>query len=383
MEGMSEEELREAAGRLKEFHDRFRGCFYDKRQARESQYMMHGLLLEGYRKNAANIGRRVPEATVDGMQHFVGRSNWQVGPLRGEYQQLVAERIGSRGGVLVIDGSAVSKKGHYSAGVARQWNGRKGKIDNCQVGVYAAYVTETSKALVDARLFLPEEWIEDRERRRKAKVPADLTFQTKPEISLEVVSEAHNGPLPFQWTTADELYGRSSEWRAAVAGMGLWYVAEVPTNTKVRPVSEGAQLPEGPCQAQDVAEQIDHYRRMTVRRGSKGDITSRWARLRVKAGKSGQHGESHPEAQWMLIERKPSETKYYLSNAPEDVSLQRLAEVAKMRWFVEKGFRDAKQQAGLGDYETRTYPGWHHHTLMSMMAHFFLQTVQKACKKGD
>ena len=393
---MKEEEITQCADLLREFHGRFAPEFYDRRQAQTSQKVLHGLLLRGVRANAAKTARAVPGADVDSVQHFMGRSPWDHRPIIDQLHHLTADHIGHPEAILAVDDSGFAKKGHKSFGVKRQYSGTLGKVDNCQIGVFAAYVSPLGRCLVDEELYLPTEWCEDQKRREEAQVPEDVRFRTKPELALREIARAHEGPLPFQWVACDDLYGQSGAFRDGVAQLGLRYVAEVPCAKKVwtehpplkGPGPSGGGRPRqkwslrddapDPQTVQDVAASITDWQPIRCRRGTKKPIRSEWAARRVYPRRDGLPGQQR----WLLIQRPPDdEDKYYLSNAGPDVPIEKMARVATKEWFVEQCFRDEKTQIGLDEYEVRKWQGWHHHMTMCMLALAFLMLVQRSWEK--
>jgi len=394
---MNREQIKECGTQLAEFHEEFAPLFYEKRQSACARKMLHGLLLDDVRATAAQIGRSVPGADLRGIQHFVGLSSWNHRPIIEKHQEVVARHIGHPEGVLVCDESGFPKKGNKSVGVARQWCGRLGKRENCQVGVFVAYVSDKGHALVDEDLYLPREWADDTNRRREAGVPEEVEFRTKPQIALERILQAHRGPLPFRWVTCDDLYGHSGEFRDGLDRAGLLFVAEVPCDTRVwtnrprlRPPGGGQRgrprttwnlHPDAadPTRVDKIAQEAEEWTHIQAREGAKRPIRSAWAALRVYPWRDGLPG---PE-RWLLIEhRHDGEKKYYLSNAGPDASLRQMVQVAKREWFVEQCFRECKSEIGLDELEVRKWRGWHHHMTMCMLAHGFVTIFRNRIKKG-
>lgn len=394
---MKPEQIEQCAQQLVEFHRRFAPLFYEKRQAHWAYKWLYGLLLEGVRKNAATVARAVPGGDVQSMQQFISDSPWDHRSVIGELQALVAQRLGHPEAVLVCDETGFPKKGDKSVGVARQYSGTLGKVDNCQMGVKLAYISKRGRTLVDEDLYLPKEWIEDNERRTEAQIPAQVRFRTKPQIALEMIREAARGPLPFRWIACDDLYGHSGAFRDGLEELGLLYVADVPSNTKVwsqmprlrgpgaggagRPRTKRSLHPDAPAptKVRELADKCEDWATIEVRAGAKKPIRSAWVALRVYPWRDGLPGTQC----WLVIEKTPEdEFKYYLSNAPGDTPLGKMAQVAKMEWFVEQCFRDAKQHVGLSDFEVRKWRGWHHHMVMCMLAQAFLATLCSEWKKG-
>jgi SRSO17 transposase len=315
--------------------------------------------------------------------------------MRWNYHQLVAEAMGDPEGVLIVDETGFVKKGKESVGVARQYCGTLGKVENCQVGVFASYASPHGYALVDKRLFLPEAWWTEAyaTRRTRCNVPTELTFQSKPQLAAAMVQAlAHEGLLPFKYLVADCLYGNSPDfWDAIDRCVGVTAFVAIPADTRCwlhaprtmdktytyqgavrskRVVGAGTQEP---CTVMAVAASLPALRwyRRTVSEGTKGPIIYEFARQRITLCKDGL-----PErAVWLVVKRtigvEPTYT-YYISNAPVSTPLRTLVWLSGVRWAIEQCFEEGKTELGMDHYEGRKYPGWHHHMLMTMLAHFFL-----------
>ena len=241
---LSPEEIAELADELVDYHAEFAELYYRVEQAHWGYRYLQGLLLPIERKACQPMAMSLEGGNIQAMQQFVGQGGWEDEPMLRKHRQLVGETLGEADGVHIIDDSGFPKKGEHSVGVARQWCGVLGKVENCQVGVFAAYASGQGYTLVDRQLFLPEEWFDPAHAQRwqQCGIPEETTFQTKPELGLAmlqtIVAEGH---LPGQWVAADEAFGRSSAFLDGVADLGLWYLAEVPVNTEVwtkRPQTE-------------------------------------------------------------------------------------------------------------------------------------------------
>lgn len=394
---MKPEQIEQCADQLVKFHRRFAPLFYQKRQAHWCYKWLHGLLLDGVRKCAAKLARAVPGADVQSMQQFVSDSPWEHRAVIRELQALVAEQLHDSEAVLVVDDTGFAKKGDKSVGVKRQYSGTLGKIENCQIGVFMAYVSRKGNCLVNEQLYLPKEWARDRKRRKEAGVPKEVEFHTKPELALGMVTELMEGPISASWVACDDDYGADGSFRDGLAELGLKFVCEVPCSSKVwtefpplkgpgpgkrgRPRTTMALSPDAPrpTEVRKLAERIQNWHYISLRVGSKKPIRSAWAALRVYPWRQGLPGGER----WLLLERREDEThKYFLSNAPPQTPLQKLAWAAKQEWFVEQCFRDAKGEVGLADFEVRKWSGWHHHMTMCMLAYLFLVLLRSRWKKG-
>ncbi len=342
-----------------------------------AQYMT-GLLSDLDHKTAEGIAYLLDQDRQP-MQRFIGQSDWDHRPLIPILAKQVASQLGEDDGVLAIDPSGFAKKGDKSVGVARQWCGRLGKIENCQVGVYLAYVARTEHTLVDFRLYLPKEWAKDKSRRKEAGVPADVKFKTRHELALEMLSECGH-LLPHSWITGDDEMGRPAHFRQDLRDLGERYLLAVPSNTLVRnqelPVPEYSgrgRYPKNPFTRVDIlckALPETAWTRLDVRDGEKGPLVIEAMRLRVRA-RNETGGECPDEL--LFITREPQSDKtykldYYLANADPDVLLAELGRVAKAEHRIEECLERAKGEAGLADYQVRNWAGWHRHQMLSLMA---------------
>jgi len=333
------------------------------------------------------------------MQRWLSDVPWDEPLMLKTYHRLVAADMGEPDGVLILDETGFPKKGRESVGVARQYCGTLGKVENCQVGVFAAYASRQGYALVDKRLFLPELWFSETYAAGRAKcaVPKETVFQTKPQLAAAMVQAVHAaGILPFRYIAADCLYGNSPEfWTACEACVGTVAFVAIPEDTRgwLQPLATQRHTykyrgethtkrvtaaPDSPARTvAQIARELGApwwYRR-TVSEGTKGPITYEFARKRVQLCKAGQPAQTV----WLVIKRTLGEEptyRYYISNAPWSASLRLLVWLSGLRWAVEQGFTETKTELGMDHYECRKYTGWHHHMLTCMLAHFFLWHVK-------
>ncbi len=313
------------------------------------------------------------------------------------------QTLGDDDGVLTLDGSDFPKQGRESVGVKRQYCGEVGKRANCQAGVFLGYASRHGYTLLDRRLYLPEEWVVEETyaaRRAACGVPPDTVFQTKPALGgamLAAVQQA--GTLRGRWVACDEGFGRDTALLDQIAALGLWYYAEVPHDTRVwlaRPVTgvpawsgrgrkpTRAQVLEPAPAPQTVvgvaaALPASAWSRQLIKEGSKGPITADFALARAVAVRDGLPG---PDV-WLVLRRDPETgaVKTYLTNAPAETPQAALVRLSGMRWPIERCFEEGKQHLGLGDYEVRSWRGWHHHLTLVILAHFFLMRLQ--CRWGE
>jgi SRSO17 transposase len=328
------------------------------------------------------------------MQRFIGQADWDHRPLLVTLAERVGKRLGEPDGVIVFDPSAFAKKGDKSVGVARQWCGRLGKVENCQVGVYMGYVSRIEHALVNFRLFLPEEWSKHRARRNEAGVPREVRSQTRHELALEMLTES--GPsLPHAWVTGDDEMGRPAWFRRELRDLGERYLPAVPSNTLVRdqevapPEYSGrGRHPKNPFTRVDVwAERLPEgaWTRIEVRDAEKGPLVVEAVKCRARA-RTETGGEGPDELLFITRELQADHTyklDYYLSCAAAETPLSELARVAKAEHRIEECLERAKGEAGLADYQVRNWPGWHRHQTLSLLAAWFLNEETRRGKNPD
>jgi SRSO17 transposase len=404
---MTEDEVRAAAERLVQFHERFAPLF-GKEQAQDHAYTyVKGLMVCPERKSIEPIALNVGDGQVSALQKFINIAPWDHDDVQAEIQSVFADELvptaAARplGVVGVVDESGFAKKGDHSAGVGRQYNGRLGKEDNCQVGVFLVGVTPGGSALLGHQLYLPESWCEEteacRDRREKVHIPETVAFETKPEIAAGLIRQASAlGVAPLDWITADEGYGQNGGFLDEVERLELRYVVEVPVNTTVWAEDPASCVPpyggRGRAPTRPTREAVasvaavasglsrEAWQALQVRQGSKGPLAFEFAAVRVWAVR---HRKAGPPV-WLLVRRSlgpAPEVKYYVSNADASAPLGVLAEVACTRHAVEDYFEDAKSYLGMAQYETRSWVGWHHHMSLVGMAHLFITLTRRALGK--
>jgi len=391
---------------LRAYHAIYSPLFQRCEPREWSQKYLHGLLLELPRKSIEPMVLALEGAkpnAVRAMQQFIGEGAWDDQVILHRHWQEVDRELGEDDGVLILDGSDFPKQGQASVGVKRQYCGEVGKRANCQAGVYVAYASRQGYTLLDRRLYLPQEWVQGEAyaaRRHTCGVPTDLPFTTKPMLGWEMLEAVHQAStLRCRWVTCDEAFGRDTELLDRIDALGLWYLAEIPHDTQVwqqRPVTglpawSGHGRPPtrvrvlageaAPATVAELATRLpaDRWRRHTIKEGSKGPLVAAFARLRVIAVREGLPG---PEV-WLVLRCNPltGELKTYLSNAPTETSQMTLVRMSGLRWPIETCFEDGKQYLGMGDYEVRSWRGWHHHMTLCILAHFFLVRTSLRLKK--
>jgi SRSO17 transposase len=379
--------------RLETFVGPFAASLDQPEQRRHAVEYLTGLLSKLPRKSGEAIAY-LHDRLRQGLQNFVGSIPWDHRPLLAILARQVGEDLGEPDGVIVFDPSAFAKKGTKSVGVARQWCGRLGKVENRQVGVFMAYVSREEQALVNTRLYLPVEWTKDKARRKEAGVPKEVRLRTRHQLALEMLDESA-AALPHSWVAGDDEMGRPSGFRGQLRGRGERYLLGVPSNTLVRDLdvpppdySGHGRHPKGPFLRLDrwrAALPEGAWARVEVRDGEKGPPVVEVVKRRVQART--ETGGTGPEELLLVVRERQSdgtlEHDYYLSNADPEVPLSELAWVTRAAHRIEGCFRRGKSEAGLADYQVRNWRGWHHHQALSLLAAWFLNRETRRGKNPD
>ena len=397
--GLPMEAVDELGGRLYQIWDRFRECF--KTRTRDTSPCAHnylrGLLTMETKRTYANIARRVVDRDDDGqaMQQFMSDSPWDAKPVFVQIQDEIAANPLLRGGMLCLDESGDEKAGDQSAGAARQYLGRYGKVDMGQVGVCLSYHQGGTWAMVDAELFFPEGWFDraHAELRTRWYVPENRRFATKVQLGLDMIRQAHRRGFPFSVVGCDSLYGRKNSFRAALDAEGITYMADIPSTLEVYLEEPEMAVPESSpgkkgrpyswnrmrrkiiaVEARQVMELTGiQLQPVEVRHTERGTLVYECAAQRV--WKKNRRGEVR--AEWLFIRREPDGSlSYSLSNAPEDTPLSQLAYWRSERYFVERTFQDTKSEIGWDELEARKYRSWMHHTALSALALWFIEQTK-------
>ena len=357
-----------------------------------SRIYLAGLLSDLPRKNAEAIAYR-NDLDRQRIQEFIGYADWDRDPMRGELVRQVGQELGRPDGVIVFDPSAFAKKGTASVGVKRQWCGRLGKVENCQVGVYMGYVSEVEHALVDFRLYLPKEWVKDYSRRKTCGVPEDLQYQTRHELALEMLDQ-RGTVLPHSWVSGDDEMGRPAWFRRTLNERKEQYLLAVPSNTSIRdleaePPTYGGHGRHPKRSFQQVrawceALPTETWSRLTVRDGEKGPLEVEIVKRRVESKVERRVvGFEELLVTVRYIDSGKLKYDYYLSNTAATTTLAELARVAKAEHRIEECLKRSKSEAGLGDYQVRNWDGWHNHQALSLIAMWFLQLETRRGKKKN
>jgi SRSO17 transposase len=368
------------ADRLTSFLRRYLPRFYRVEQRATATLVIRGRLggLERKTSEPIAIEAGLPRKPI---QFFVGAGKWDDEAVMGELRQHVREELADPDGVVIVDPSGFPKKGADSCGVDRQWCGRLGKVDNCQIGVFLAYATEAGYAPLDRRLYLPEDWADDGTRREKCHVPEEVKFQETWRIALDLLDRSLPG-LPHGWIVGDDELGRAAEFRAALRRRTERYVLDVPCNTTVRDlerrrpprkkagVGRRREVPFVRADAWAARQPQSRWERITVRDGEKGPLAVDAMGVRVRTKQDRRVG---PEERLVVI-RPVGESRidYALSNAGPGTPLAVLVRARRQRHRIEEVFGAAKGEVGLDHYEVRSWVGWHHHMTLCLVALWFL-----------
>lgn len=368
-----------AAG-LDEVHARIAPRFARSEPRERVAAYVRGLLAPVERKNSWTLAERAGEASPDGMQRLLATADWDADAVRGDLRDYVVEHLGAADAVLVVDETGFLKKGTKSAGVARQYSGTAGRVENCQIGVFLAYAAPAGRTFLDRELYLPKAWTEDRERCAEAGVPDDVAFATKPELAMRMLTRATEAGVPAAWVTGDEVYGQHYRLRAMLEQRAMPYVLAVPVNQRVIAARDGRIVElRADALATTVAPQA--WKRISAGPGAKGPRTYHWARAAIRPLEGPDMGY------WLLIRRSltdPDDRAYYLCHGRPDTALRELVRVAGARWAIEESFQTAKGEVGLDQYQVRRWDGWYRHITLAMLAHAFLTVTRAAAgaKRG-
>jgi SRSO17 transposase len=382
----------------------------------DRQQPMHdyclGLLMPIGRKSVEPMAAVTAPAQVaakhQSLLHFVGNAPWSDAAMLAKVGELALPAITRSGPIeaWIIDDTGFPKKGCYSVGVTRQYCGQLGKQDNCQVAVTLSLANQHASLPVAYRLYLPEDWAKDQARRRKAKIPEAITFQTKPEIALEQIEAARAAGLPEGVVLMDAGYGNDTQLRTAITASGMSYVAGIGSNTSVWPPGAAPLLPQtrsGRGRPQTRLQRDGEHQPITVkalafslpkeawqtiawREGSAEWLSSRFAHQRVRPAHRDTNLSQPRAEEWLLIEWPADETeptKYWFATLPMDIAFDRLVDLAKLRWRIERDYQELKQELGLGDYEGRGWRGFHHHATLCIAAYGFLIAERGALPPQD
>jgi len=352
-----------------ELFARVAGEFGNAAVRRHGRAYLLGLLSQAERKNGWTLAEFAGDVSPDGLQRLLNFSPWDEDACRDALSRYVVRHLGDPAAVLAVDETGFLKKGRMSAGVARQYTGTAGRVENSQVGVFLAYAApDGSRALIDRELYLPEKWTADRDRCRAAGIGDDVAFATKPALAEKMIGRAVTAGVPFAWVAADEVYGGNPGLREWLEEQGISYVMAVAC-------SEPVTVPAGRFRADELAALVPApgWQRLSCADGSKGPRLYDWAVI----------GTAAPGHQLLVRrslrpgEKGQLELAYFRCWSPRPVTLAELVAVAGARWAVEDCFAEAKNETGLDHYQVRRYRAWYRHVTLSMLAHAFLAVTAR------
>ena len=349
-------------------------------------------LMQASRKNMERMEEVVPDCSYQSLHHFVSDSEWDTRAVLDQVAQEADRHLGgSSSSCLLIDESSFQKKGESSVGVERQWSGRLGKVENCQVAVFASLAQGPYSTLIDTRLYLPKTWIQEPKRCLAAGVPeSEVVLKSKADLAFEMVLQARQNGVRFSWVGVDGGYGKEPAFLRRLADHGVVFVADVHKDQQIYPEDPDPCVPEKKTtrgkkptrlQAQSASQRVDAWaaaqppelwQKVAVRPGTKGEV-----RVEALQGRVWLWDGSEPKARcWHVVAIRevssPETIKYVLSNASAETSLERLVQMQRQRFWIERSFEDAKSESGLADYQVRNWRAWHHHMALVMMAMLFM-----------
>lgn len=362
-----------------------------------AQSYLIGLLMHLNAKNCWSIAEAGGATNPQAHQRLLRKAKWDEEAFSKGRRNYIIEHYGTDDGLFILDETGFLKNGDKSVGVHRQYVGTTGKLENSQVAVFSVYASSYGRVFYDSRLFLPEKWARDDERREQAGVPEDLKYKTKIELASDQIDQARADGLPIKWVTADSFYGVSFALRQELIDANLRFVMATRSNTKMykeRPKILVPSPAKGPrsvgrprtrkrivgeqYRADELAKSFaaSDFKRISIGEGTKGPKCYDWAARRVAI----YHRDKGTQDLWLLVRRSikhPSQMTYFLASAPATTSIAELAAVAGGRWQIEECFAEAKQEVGLGDYQVRKWIAWQRHIQLAMLAHLFLAELRQ------
>jgi len=366
--------VRELAAELDVVGQRLGQHFPRSEPRKRAVEYLRGLLCDVERKNGWQLAERLGEATPYGVQHLLGRADWDADAVRDDLVRYAHHHLADADGVLVVDETGFLKKGTKSAGVQRQYSGTAGRVENCQVGVFLAFAGRHGHALVDRELYLPREWAADDERRKEAGIPQPVAFATKPQHPLGQLRRAWRLGVRAAWVAADAVYGNDGKFRRFLEASRQPYVLAVQSNQQLWDGTARSRV-----DAVAAGWSAGAWHRASAGAGAKGP---RWYDWAVRAfGPVDERGWQL----WLLVRRhreKADERAYYLCRGPADTPWRELVRVAGSRRSIEEGFERAKGECGLDEYEVRSWAGWHRHVTLSLFALAVLTVVRNRARRA-
>jgi SRSO17 transposase len=379
------EEIIKLGERLVSFYERF-GQYFRTKTRDTSEYglkYLSGLLRMETDRNLANVGRKTG-ISGQNLQHFVSNSSWSGEEVILAVENEVKVHPAFQEAILVLDESAEEKTGKHSAGAGRQYNGRLGKIEMSQVGVFLALVTTKVCTWIDGELFIPKDWLEENavEQRKKVGLPEGLSYQTKPEIGWELIKRTKERQIPFEAVVMDDLYGRNQDLRQNLNKVGIEYYGDIPADTNVYLEKPQIVYPLTKRGVPSIVPQITgttievreirqkdglEWQTLRLRANERGYLEAKFARIRVWLVY-----DNEPRQEWLLIRQDAAQITYVLSNAPETIDLKTMAWRKTHRYFIERSNEDAKDEFGWNEFQTRKYLAWKHQFALTILASWFV-----------
>jgi SRSO17 transposase len=397
---MTASEIEKCRARLEQFLGDLLEPLGRSERRQGSAVYVRGLLLDGERKSIEPMAARLPEGNVQALQQLIGQSPWPWAPVWERLARRMTAEL-APDPVWVLDDTGFPKQGRHSVGVERQYSGTLGKTANCQVAVSLHQVGPEESTILGWRLYLPESWIQNAERRAEAGIPEAVGFRTKWQLALELIDQALAWGLRGRVVLADTAYGEVTEFREGLEARGRPYVVGVPSPLGVwtqpprvhqlkargrgRPPSVYHYGEQRPPSVREVAEKARGWKQVRWREGTKGWLESRFYACRVQPSHGFHAGRPPHKEVWLLVEWPRAEkepTKYFLCDLPVPYPLRRLVRIAKGRWKIEQDYQQRKEELGLDHYEGRSWTGWHHHVTLVMLAHAFLTLEKLRGKKN-
>lgn len=359
------------AQELVQLHARLAPRFARPEPHRRVLRYLQGILSETARKNGWQLAEHAGEGRPDGMQRLLSEAVWDTDGVRDDLRTYALEQLGQESAILVIDESGFPKRGKKSAGVGLQYCGTTGQVENCQVGVFLAYVTARGHTLIDRELYLPADWCEDRARCRAAHVPESVRFQTKPELAVQMLERIWQAQLPIAWVVADTVYGGNLDLRNWLEAHQYSYVLAVACSEPVGFQTAAGRRREEAALVESFLLGEQEWQRLSMSEGTKGPRLFDWAAVPML------HQWEEDGRHWLLIRRSisdPQEKRYYFVFAPQGTTLQEMVQAIGARWHIEEEFENAKD-LGLDHYEVRSFLGWYRHITLVLLALAYLAGI--------
>jgi SRSO17 transposase len=354
---------------LDALHARIAGRFRRSEARERAKRYLGGLLDRVERKNGWQLAEHLGESGPQGVQRLLNAADWDADAVRDDLRAYVVEHLGEPDGVLIVDETGFLKKGRKSVGVQRQYSGTAGRRENCQIGVFLGYASAKGHTFLDRALYLPQDWVDDSERRQEAGVPEEMGFATKPELARQLLERAFVAGVPAAWVTGDEIYGDSTDLRRWLEQNAHPYVFAVSCSSPIW--HDGEQERADALVASLPAES---WGTLSCGAGSQGERLYDWACIQLPYERAS--GMAH----WLLARRNrsdPKEMAYFRAFGPETTALEELVRVAGMRWAIEESFEDAKGAVGLDQYEVRKWTAWYRHITLALLAHAYLEVTRR------